>query len=241
MKIRLQKQIADCGYCSRRKAEEFIKAGKVTVNGKITSKLGSKVEPTDKIVIKGTRLKAIKENTTIALNKPAGYVTTRRDPRQKDTVMKLLPRELRHLKPAGRLDKESEGLLIMSSDGELIQALTHPSFQHTKTYEVLVKGIPTEKNLAPLEGGHLKLDGKTLQDMPFRILKKTRDRKTWIQIILREGRNRQIRRVMDSLGYPVVYLRRIKVGELNLDDLGKLEKGEYKKLTEKEIEQLKQI
>ena len=227
MEIRLQKRIADSGYCSRRKAEALMEAGKVKVNGKVITKMGTKVDPKDKIEVEGKTLKQIKEHTTIALHKPSDYITSKSDPHHSKTVMDLLPKELQHLKPAGRLDKESEGLLILSSDGELIQKLTHPSAEHKKTYEVLVKGKPTEKELFPLTSGKLKLDNYTLNPMQFRILKSTKDRKTWIELKLTEGRNRQIRRVMDQLGFPVIYLKRTQIDSHKLGDL---EKGGYRNL-----------
>jgi pseudouridine synthase len=204
-----------------------MEAGKVKVNGKVITKMGTKVSPKDKIEVEGKTLKTIKEHTTILLHKPSGYITSRSDPYHSKTVMDLLPKELQHLKPAGRLDKESEGLLILSSDGKLIQELTHPSASHIKTYEILVKGKPTEKDLFPLTSGKLKLDDYTLNPMEFRILKSTRDRKTWVELKLTEGRKRQIRRVMDQLGFPVVYLKRTQIDS---HKLGKIEKGEYRTL-----------
>jgi 23S rRNA pseudouridine2605 synthase len=233
MLLRLQKRIADSGYCSRRKAESLIEAGKVKVNGKVITKLGSKVQASDKIEVAGTKLRFSEEHVTIMLNKPAGFITSKSDPHNKETVMHLLPKNFKHLKPAGRLDKESEGLLILSSDGELIQKLTHPKFEHNKTYEVLVKGHAEEANLKPLTSGRLKLEEYKLNPMEFRILKKTKDRKTWIELKLSEGRKRQIRRVMDKIGFPVLYLHRIKIGQL---ELGDLEKGAHKILNENEIE-----
>lgn len=232
MLLRLQKRIADSGYCSRRKAETLIEAGKVKVNGKVITKLGTKVEESDKIEVAGTKLRFSEKHITIMLNKPAGFITSKSDPHNKETVMHLLPKKFKHLKPAGRLDKESEGLLILSSDGELIQKLTHPKFEHNKTYEVLVKGYAEPENLRALSSGKLKLENYKLNPMEYKVLKTTKDRKTWIELKLSEGRKRQIRRVMDLIGFPVVYLRRIKIGEL---ELGKLEKGEHKILSEKEI------
>lgn len=233
MEIRLQKRIADAGFCSRRKAEQLIESGKVEVNGKLITKLGTKVSDEDAISINGKKLKFEKNTITIALHKIAGTVTTKLDPFNKNTVYSALPKEYRHLKPAGRLDKESEGLLILTSDGELIQKLTHPKHKHSKTYKVLVKGRPADADLMPLTSGKLKLDNYTLNPMKFKILTKTRDGKTWISLILSEGRNRQIRRVMDSLGFPVIYLCRTAIGKLNLEGI---EKGAYRELSEEEIE-----
>ncbi|MBU0981252.1 rRNA pseudouridine synthase [Patescibacteria group bacterium] len=231
MQIRLQKIIADSGLCSRRKAEELIESGKVKLNGKVVTRLGTKAEETDKIEVNGVLVTQPSKKITIALFKPEGYITSKSDPHHSQTIMDLLPKELSYLKPAGRLDKDSEGLLILSSDGELIQRLTHPSAGHTKTYMVRVKGFPKPQNLAPLSSGKLKLDGYLLNPMEFHILS-VKDGKTWIRLRLTEGRNRQIRKVLDSLGYPVIYLKRTEIGKLQL---GNMKKGEYKELSEKDI------
>jgi len=226
--IRLNKAIADTGYCSRRKADDLIAAGKVTVNGK-KPQLGQRVSPSDEIQI-GRKKLTQKEVLTVMLHKPAGVITSKSDPHHNRTVMTLLPKGLQHLKPAGRLDKESEGLLILSSDGPLIQRLTHPKHGHTKTYEILVKGHAKEERLQTLKKG-MSLDGKTLNPMPFEILG-TLKNKTRIRIILTEGRKRQIRRVMDQLGHPVIYLKRTKIGQL---DLGSIPSGKFQELSSEEI------
>jgi len=228
MNIRLNKAIADTGYCSRRKADELIASGKVTVNGKKPT-LGQRVSPTDDIQIGRKKLEQ-KEVVTVMLHKPAGLITSKSDPHHKQTVMSLLPKSLQHLKPAGRLDKDSEGLLILSSDGPLIQKLTHPKHGHTKTYEILVKGHAKESRLQALNTG-MKLDGKTLNAMPFEILG-TLKFKTRIRLTLTEGRKRQIRRVMDQLGHPVIYLKRTKIGKL---ELGSLPSGKFHELSSEEI------
>lgn len=230
MEIRLNKAIADSGLCSRRKADEWIKAGKVTVNGQ-PARMGQRVRAEDHILVSG---KALPRHAalTIMLNKPEGYLTSMYDPHHSRTVLSLLPKELKHLKPAGRLDKDSEGLLILSSDGALIQKLTHPRHGHTKSYEILVKGHATEPRLAPLRSGELKLDGHRLNPMEFKILGTLKSGKTRIRLILSEGRNRQIRRVMDQLGFPVIYLRRTQIGQLALEDLAP---GHYRELSPADI------
>lgn len=232
MEIRLQKRIADSGYCSRRKAEVLIESGKVKVNGKVITKLGTKVNPEDSLEISGKKIED-KATLTIALHKPEGYICSKSDPHHSETIMDLLPRDLQHLKPAGRLDKNSEGLLILSSDGALMQKLAHPSHGHTKIYEVLVKGRPKDADLLRLKKGGMKLDGYAVQPMQYKIIKSTKDGKTWVELQLTEGRKRQIRRLMDSLGYPVLYLRRIKIGKLSLEGI---DKGAYKILSEEEIQ-----
>lgn len=233
MQIRLQKRIAESGHCSRRKAEELISAGKVKVNGKSITELGVKVSEEDQIQVGRKVLKFNNEKITVMLHKPEDTLCSKSDPHHNKTVMDLLPPELQHLKPVGRLDKDSEGLLLLSSDGELIQKLTHPKHEHRKHYEVLSKGYVQDANLAVLQKGKFKLDGYQLNPMDVKITRRTKDRKTWLDIILNEGRNRQIRRVMDAIGFPVIYLRRIAIGQLQL---GRLKKGAHKVLTEKEIQ-----
>lgn len=228
MNIRLNKAIADTGHCSRRKADDLIEAGKVTVNGRKAT-MGQRVSPTDEIQI-GRKKLTQKVVATVMLHKPAGIITSKSDPHHKKTVMSLLPKAFQHLKPAGRLDKDSEGLLILSSDGPLIQQLTHPRHGHTKTYEILVKGHANKDRLQVLKTG-MKLDGKTLNPMPFEILG-TLKNKTRIRLTLTEGRKRQIRRVMDQLGHPVIYLKRTKIGKL---ELGSLPSGKFQELSSDEI------
>ncbi|MEK7145892.1 MAG: pseudouridine synthase [Patescibacteria group bacterium] len=230
--IRLQKRIADLGFCSRRKAEFYIEEGKVEVNGEVVTTLGTKVNLRDRISVMGEELSEKKKDITIMLHKPAGYLCSRFDPHHEKTVYTLLPEEFHHLKPAGRLDLNSEGLLILSSNGELIQELTHPSFEHKKTYLVLVKGIPKKEDLKLLEKGELRLDEKKLAPMKFEILEQPREEQTWIKLTLGEGRKRQIRRVMETLGFPVLYLKRTAIGRL---ELGDLKHGHYKILEEADI------
>ncbi|MBT4384702.1 rRNA pseudouridine synthase [Candidatus Peregrinibacteria bacterium] len=232
MKIRLQKRIADSGHCSRRKAEVLMTEGKVKVNGEVVTTLGTKVNEKAKIEVDGKKISFPKVQITVALNKPAEYISSKFDPNNPKTIMDLLPKELQLLKPAGRLDKDSEGLMILSSDGALIQKLTHPKHEHTKTYEIIIKGYAKDKDLAILTKGKIKLDGYTLNPMEFRIIKTLKDRKTLVEIKLNEGRNRQIRRVMDSIGFPVIYLQRTAIGQF---DLGDLDKGDHKILTDADI------
>lgn len=231
--IRLHKRIASSGYCSRREAEELMRAGQVKVNGRTVTKMGSKVKASDTIVVRGETLSFSQERLTVMLHKPAGYVTSKRDPHNPKTVMDLVPKDLQHLNPVGRLDKPSEGLLLLTTDGALLEQLTHPKFNHSKTYEVIVKGHPKEKNLYPMTTGRFKLEEHTLKPMQFTLLGSPDKNKTRIRLVLTEGRKRQIRRVMEELGFPVLYLKRIAIGELTLGDLPK---GEFRPLTEAEIQ-----
>lgn len=215
---RLHKVIAASGLCSRREAENLIAAGRVSVNGKRINTMGVKVTDRDKIEVDGKPLPQKAAPITIALHKPRGVLTSKSDPFHNKTVMDLLPPEYRHLNPVGRLDKDSEGLLLLTSDGALLERLTHPSFEHEKVYEVLVMGRPSEEILQDIRKGGLKLDGYALRPMGAEILH-TEDENTWLQIKLKEGRKRQIRRVMEWYGHPVLRLIRVSVGPVQLENL----------------------
>lgn len=228
---RLQKRIASSGYCSRRAAEELIVDGKVEVNGAVVTQLGTKVTEKDRIDIFGKRLQFNNETIHLAFNKPSGVVTTRFDPEGGKTVMDLLPKKYQHLKPVGRLDLDSEGLLLFSTDGDLILKLTHPRYEHKKTYEVGVRGQVSDDTVKRLCRG-IELDGVMLQGMQTRILKQE-GRNTWIEMVLKEGRKRQIRRVMEQFGHTVFAIRRIAIGDLLLGDL---KTGDYRLLDQEDID-----
>ncbi len=230
MTERLHKRIASSGYCSRRMAERLIAEGEVEVNGSVVKEMGVQVTEKDRITVEGTKLKFTDEKVTIMMNKPTGIVTTRNDPMGEETVMDLLPRQFQHLNPVGRLDRESEGLLLLTTDGELLLHLTHPRYEHEKTYEVGLYGTVEPTTLEALEDG-VELDGKRLAPMYGTVLREEGHR-TWVQVILREGRKRQIRRVMEQFGHTVFALRRVAIGELKLGDL---KTGAYTVVTEKEI------
>jgi 23S rRNA pseudouridine2605 synthase len=231
MEERLQKLIAATGFCSRRKAEELIEQGIVQVNGITIKELGSKFDAGVKITIDGKEISK-KDDVTIAFYKPVGYLSTNSDPFGDETVFHLLPKKFANLKIAGRLDKNSQGLMILSSNGELINKLTHPKFEHIKTYEVAVKGELNEDHLEVLKSGKMKLDDYILNPMNYEIYKHDSG-KTWIRLKLSEGRKRQIRRVMDYLGFPVLYLCRTAIGKL---ELGNLERGKFIELTPEQIQ-----
>lgn len=230
MTERLHKRIASSGYCSRRMAERLIAEGEVEVNGKIVTEMGVQVTEKDKITVEGTKLKFTDEKVTIMMNKPQGIVTTRNDPMGEETVMDLLPRQFQHLNPVGRLDRESEGLLLLTTDGDLLLHLTHPRYEHEKTYEVGLYGTVEPTTLEALAEG-VELDGKKLAPMHASVLREEGHR-TWVEVILREGRKRQIRRVMEQFGHTVFALRRVAVGKLKLGDL---KTGAYRVITPKEI------
>jgi pseudouridine synthase len=231
MKERLQKRIASSGYCSRRAAERLIEDGEVKVNGKMVKEQGVQVSEKDKIEVEGKLLKFDSKKITIAFNKPIGVVSTRKDPFGAKTVTELLPAKFRHLNPVGRLDMDSEGLLLFSSDGDLLLELTHPRYEHKKTYEVGVYGEVTTHTLKALTKG-VELDGVTLQPMRSTVLRGD-GKRTWLEMVLKEGRKRQIRRVMERFGHTVFSLKRTAVGEL---ELGDLKTGECRELTDEEIQ-----
>ena len=230
---RLQKRIAASGLCSRRKAEELIAAGKVKVNGKIVKELGSKVSKTDLIEVNGKKPPQSK-NTTIAFYKPRGVLTSKSDPFHEETVMNLLPEKFRHLNPVGRLDKDSEGLLIFTSDGALLNRLTHARYGHKKVYRVLVRGTVKPESIKQIKRGGQILDGYKLQPMNAKILE-TEPNATWLEITLSEGRKRQIRRVMEGLGHPVLKLIRVKIGNFTLEPL---QEKEWHVLSAEELKKL---
>jgi 23S rRNA pseudouridine2605 synthase len=228
--MRLNQAIARSGYCSRRKADEFIKAGKVRVNGEVVTDFRVDIDlEKDRLSVSGRRL-SFERLIYVMMNKPAGIVTTMSDERGRRTVSDLLPKELRCLRPVGRLDMYSEGLLLLSNDGELALRLTHPSMHTDKTYELRVRGQVSDQDLRRLAGGLELEDGLTL---PAKVKLLSRNNSyTDFRISIREGRNRQLRRMCDYLGYAVVRLRRLGIGKLQL---GLIPSGSWRYLTDDEV------
>ena len=233
MKERLQKLISAAGLCSRRRAEEWIAQGKVTVNGDL-ARLGDSADPeTDAILVNGEPLPAAPgRTTTILLYKPRGAVTTLSDEKGRSTVAELLPPELGRLYPVGRLDQFSEGLLLMTNDGALANRLTHPAGEVNKTYRLWVSGWRDEA-LALLRRP-IVLDNRKIQPPAVRLLWQ-RDGICELEITIHEGRNRQIRRMAEAAGLTVTRLKRVAEGPITLGDL---KPGEWRKLTEAELQQL---
>jgi len=232
---RLQKYLARCGVASRRKAEEMIKQGQVRVNQQIVTEMGLQVEPgKDLVEVTGKIVKPENRKIYLLLNKPLNVVTTLDDPQQREIVTDLLQGIQERVYPVGRLDYNSEGLLLLTNDGELAYRLTHPRYQIEKTYLTLVRGQVKEIALNKLRNGVNLEDGKT-QPAVIKILGREQT-KTLLEITIKEGRNRQVRRMCDKVGHPVVSLKRIKFGPL---DLGNLKPGMYRELTQKEILSLK--
>lgn len=232
---RLQKVMARAGVSSRRHCEEMIVAGLVRVNGKVTTDLGHKVEPSkDKIVVSGKLLTGPKKKCYFALYKPRGYVSTAKDERGRKQIVDLLQGFPERVYPIGRLDYNSEGLILITNDGDLTYALTHPKHHLPKKYLVRVAGVPPTDKLNQLAQGLLLEDGQTA---PARVrLQEVAEGKALLEITLFEGRNRQLRRMCEHIGHPVLRLVRTEVGNIRLDGL---RPGQYRELTRKELETLK--
>ncbi len=233
MKQRLQKLISAAGMASRRRSEELIKAGKVTVNG-IPAALGDSADPDiDIICVDGRLLLRPAERTYIMLYKPRGYVTTLRDEKNRRCVSELVKDAGVRLYPVGRLDMYSEGLLIMTDDGDFANRLMHPSSQTDKTYHVWVKGQCSETALKVL-GSPLVIDGYRIRPAEVELVKQTEEY-TQLSIRIHEGRNRQIRKMCDCAGLRLTKLRRVSEGSLSL---GELKPGQWRRLTEEELQEL---
>ncbi|HUT21798.1 MAG TPA: pseudouridine synthase [Candidatus Bipolaricaulota bacterium] len=227
--IRLQKYLADCGIASRRSAEELILRGKVKVNGKTVKELGVKVDLKDKVEFNGKIVKPEQKKIYIMLNKPIGYLSTVKKGKEKGKTVLDLVKVKERLFPIGRLDKDSSGLLILTNDGDLALKLTHPRFEKEKEYSVTVDKEITKSFIEQMKKGVKITEGKTL---PAKV--KQTDSKNF-QIVLREGKNRQIRRMCESLGYRVRSLSRIRINKLKLAGL---KSGEFRYLNEEEIKNL---
>jgi len=237
MKIRLQKILADAGIASRRKAEELIKEGRVTVNGVVITEMGFKASPfEDHIKVDGKLLKlTVQKPVYFMLNKPKKVMCTVEDPEGRQTVIDLVGNRIKErVWPVGRLDYHSEGLVILTNDGELTLRLTHPRYKVAKVYEVKVKDLPSEEKLDKLRKGVYLEDGKT-QTCEIHFLKTTKENSRF-KVVLREGKKQQIRRMFMKIGHPVMKLKRIEYGPLKL---GKLAIGEFRPLTEKEVLEIK--
>lgn len=237
MEERLQKVLAHAGIVSRRKAEGLIQAGRVRVNGQVVTGLGTRVDPErDVIQVDGRRVQLAEPKVYILLNKPPGYVTTVRDPHGRSTVLDLVQVQAR-VYPVGRLDFESEGLLLLTNDGELANRLTHPRFEHQREYRVLVEGRVTRAEVARLaQGIEFKEEGVLARAEAQ--IERVEHGATWLRVILREGRKRQIRRMLEAIGHPVRRLIRIRMGPL---ELGSLPVGKWRELTKREVEVLKKV
>lgn len=230
---RLQKILASAGVASRRHSEELILDGRVTVNGQIVRELGIKADPLkDRIEVDGRLLPKPSERVYLVLHKPQGYVTTVKDPRRRRKVMDLVP-EVPGLHPVGRLDYDTSGVLLLSNDGDFTMAMTHPRFGLAKTYHATVRGRPSELALQKLREGITLEDGPT---QPAEIVRLGHEGgSTQVQVTIHEGRNRQVRRMFEAIGHPVLRLKRTAVGPIKLGDLAP---GQVRPLGSDEVDTL---
>jgi len=237
---RLQKIIAASGIASRRKAEEIIAAGRVTLNGKVVVEQGTKADPQrDEICVNGKPLKSRERLLYFLLHKPKGYVTTVSDPEGRPTVMELMKKCPQRVYPVGRLDYASEGLLLMTNDGQLAQRLMKAGSHAPKTYLVKISGQPDEQVLNRLRAGiTIELeDGMRVKTSPAKLRLVEGSANPWYEVILSEGRNRQIRRMFQRVGFNVLKIKRVQLGPLVLD----IPPGKYRALTVREVAQLKSL
>ncbi len=233
--VRLQKMLADCGVASRRKSEDLIRNGQVKVNGKV-AEIGDKVDPySDKVYVRGKRVTAAAKpkHRYIMLNKPRGYVTTMSDERGRKCIAELITDIEERVYPIGRLDKDSEGMLLLTNDGEFANHIMHPKKHVNKVYRVTVRPTITEEMIEKLQTG-IVLDGRKTAPAQVRVVTKQEGRVV-LEIVIREGRNRQIRRMCESLGLEVARLKRTAVGTVKL---GGLKQGMYRDLSADEVKRL---
>ena len=230
---RLQKVIANSGVCSRRKAEELIKLGKVEVNGKVVTELGTKVNEKDEIIVKGKAIEK-EEHVYFLLNKPRGVVTTASDDKNRKTVVELIDTDKR-IYPVGRLDYDTTGALILTNDGEFANLMMHPKNEIDKVYLAKVEGIANGKQVKELENGVI-IDGIKLSSSRVKVKKINKEKEeSFIELTIHEGKNHQVKNMLQSVGLPVIKLTRERIAFLTVD---KLKSGDYRKLSNKEISQL---
>lgn len=234
--MRLQKFLATCGVASRRKSEELIKSGIIKVNGTIITQMGYKVDPKkDKITIRNKEVKIQKKNIYVLLNKPIGYITTMSDELGRKKVIDLIELPDR-LFPVGRLDFNTSGLLILTNDGDLTFKLTHPKFEVEKTYVAKVKGKLTHEEIKKFQNG-LLIEKYITLPAKLKIIKENFDNSV-IEIKIREGKNRQVRKMCEAIGHPIIELKRVAIGNITLKDLPN---GKYRYLSNKEVRYLKRL
>ncbi len=228
--VRLQKYLASAGVASRRAAEILIQGGRVEVNGRVTSTLGTRIDPErDRVQVDGRRIHATAKRAYYLLNKPKGVMTTASDPEGRPTVIELLQGVRERVFPVGRLDWNSEGLLILTNDGGLAHRLTHPANHVPKVYRVKVKGTLAEAELRALRGG-MSLEGR--RTMPARVERVSAQENSWLEVTLFEGRRNQLRRMFERIGHRVQKLKRIAIGPIR--DRA-LKPGEWRRMTAEEV------
>ena len=241
MQQRLQKLIAAAGIASRRHAEQLMVDGHVSVNGKVITELGAKADPeTDHIKVKGKLINTLlerQEKVYVLLNKPRGYLTSMSDPEGRPLVINLIPKSLGRLHAVGRLDFNTEGLLLLTTDGELTNVVTSAKNQIPKVYRAKVKGVPTEKAVERLRRGIIIDEGQRTAPAEVRKLRESQTN-AWFEVILCEGRNQQVRRMFDEIGHSVIKLVRTRIGKLEVEPM---KVGQWRHLTPREVRQLKNV
>ena len=230
--MRINNFLAESGVSSRRGADKLIEDGLVMINGKICS-LGDDVEEGDNVTVKGKKISLNKKYDYYIMNKPKGYITSVKDEKGRKTVMDLLPKNIKRLFPVGRLDYDSEGLLILTNDGDLTFKLTHPKNEVPKTYLVKTEKSITEEELSKLRSG-VYIDGVKTKKCNIKLIENNKEFAK-LHITITEGRNRQIRKMFEAVGHSVDFLKRIKIGDLALSGLNR---GEVRKLSSREIDYL---
>lgn len=227
--MRVNKYLAECGVASRRSCDKLIAEGRVKVNGRIAS-LGEDIRDGDEVTVDGSAVSRRLSHGYYLMNKPKGYVCTVKDDKDRKTVMQLLPAGVGRLFPVGRLDYDTEGMLIFTDDGDLAFRLTHPKNEIEKTYLAKIEGSISDVELNRLRAG-VELDGRLTTKSRVRVISADK-RFTKLHVTIREGRNRQVRRMFEAVGKRVVFLKRIKIGDMGI---GSLERGAVRKLTDEEI------
>ncbi len=233
MEERLQKILAKAGIASRRKAEQLILEGRIRINGRVVSEVGSKADPILDTITCDNRPIVIEEKIYILLNKPAGYVTTLSDPQGRPVVSDLVANIPLRLFPVGRLDLETEGALLMTNDGELGNAILHPRYEVNKTYEATIIGSPAEEKLNLLRQG-IRIDGVQTRPAQIRVLKRRKEQ-TQVEVIIHEGKKRQVRKMFQAISHRVLHLKRTAYGNLRL---GALPIGKYRILSRNDLKNI---
>lgn len=234
--MRINKYLAECGLSSRRKCEAFVLDGKVKINGKLVTELSTEVKDSDTVTVDGNKVQPIKKHVYLMMNKPKGYICTANDEFGRKTVLDLIKNREERIFPVGRLDYDTEGLLILTTDGDLANRLTHPRNEITKTYSAKVEGEVGEDLLDRIRNGII-LDGVKTKKCKIKLVE-YKDGFSRFEVVISEGRNRQVRRMFESINKQVVFLKRVAIGDLKLKGLNR---GDYRELTFEEINYLKLV